>query len=168
MPAEVQRILVVKLSAMGDIIHALAAACSLKRSFPQSRLSWLVKRKWAVLLEENPYVDEVIPFDRSRIGTILATRRALRAGQFDLAIDFQGLIQSATLARLSGAKQVWGFDPTELREKAASWLYTNSARAPSAHVVEKCLDLAESAGAQRYIEFPIATGKSEGERPDGP
>lgn len=168
MQAEVQRILVVRLSAMGDIIHALSAVASLKRRFPSSRLSWLVKQKWLALLEGNPYVDEVIPFDRKTIFSLLALRRSLRAKRFDLAVDFQGLVQSAFLARASGAKTVWGFDAKEVREKPAAAFYTDRAAAPSAHVVEKCLDLAEAAGARRQIEFPIPAGRPEGVLPDGP
>ncbi len=168
MQTDCQRILIVKLSAMGDIIHALAAVASLKRSFPSCRLSWLVKRKWAALLDGNPYVDEVIPFDRKNASSLLSALRMLRAKHFDLSFDFQGLIQSAFLARSSGAKRVWGFDSDELRERLAAWFYTDRAAAPSAHAAEKCLDLAVSAGAVRHIEFPIPAGRPEGVLPDGP
>ena len=168
MQAEVKRILVVKLSSMGDIIHALPAAAALKRSFPSSRLSWLVKQKWLALLDGNPYVDEVVPLDRKTIFPLLALRRILRAKRFDLAVDFQGLVQSAFLARASGAKTVWGFDTNGVREQPAAWFDPRRAAAPSAHVVEKCLDLAEAAGARRHIEFPIPVGRPEGVLPDGP
>lgn len=168
MQTDRQRILVVKLSAMGDIVHALPAVASLKRSFPGCRLSWLVKRKWAVLLEGNPYVDEVIPFERNSAASLLAALRSLRAKHFDLAIDFQGLIQSALLARTSGAKRIFGFESKEVREAAAVWFYTDRAATPSAHVVEKCLDLAVSAGAARHVEFPIPAGSPEGALPEGP
>ena len=169
MPADgICRILVVKMSAMGDIIHALPAVASLKRSFPSSRLSWLVKPKWAVLLDGNPHVDEVIPFDRKSISSLLPALRQLRAKRFDLAVDFQGLIQSAFLARASGAKRVWGFKADELREKSAAWFYTDRAAAPSAHVADKCLNLAVATGATRHIEFPIPSGSPEGALPDGP
>ena len=168
MGTETHRILVVKLSAMGDIIHALPAVASLKRSFPSCRLSWLVKQKWSALLEGNPYVDEVIPFERKSVASLLVVPRLSRGTRFDLAIDFQGLIQSAILARSFGAKRVWGFDTDEVREKPAVWFYTDRAAAPSAHVVEKYIDLAESAGARRHIDFPVPAGRPEGVLPDGP
>ena len=67
-PAEsakpVENIAAVRLSAMGDVIHALPAVAALKRGYPRARLSWLIHRKWAWLLEGNPYVDVVIEFDR--------------------------------------------------------------------------------------------------------
>ena len=75
------RILVVRLGSMGDVIHALPAVASLKHSFPHSRLSWVIKPRWAPLLEGNPYVDEIIPFTRSA-REILATRRPLAPRAF--------------------------------------------------------------------------------------
>src|SRR6202163_2049846 len=88
-PAEMNqtfRILVVRLGSMGDVIHALPAVASLKHSFPHSRLSWVIKPRWAPLLEGNPFVDEIIPFTRSA-REILATRRHLRRERFELAVD---------------------------------------------------------------------------------
>jgi len=82
------RILVVRLGSMGDVIHALPAVASLKHSFPHSRLSWVIKPRWAPLLEGNPYVDEIIPFTRSA-REILATRRLLRRERYELAVDLQ-------------------------------------------------------------------------------
>ena len=61
------RILVVRLSSMGDVIHALPAVATLKHSFPGSVLSWVVQPRWAPLLEGNPYIDRVVPFDRRRL-----------------------------------------------------------------------------------------------------
>ena len=88
-----RRILVVRLGAMGDVIHTLPAVATLKHSFPHSRIVWAIDRKWAALLEGNPFVDEVLEFERSFTG-FLALRRKLRESRFDLAVDFQGLIKS--------------------------------------------------------------------------
>ena len=99
------RILVVRLGAMGDIIHALPAVASVKQSFPRSYLAWAVEERWMPLLEGNPFVDEMIPVGRRTIGNVLALRRRLRAGDFDTAIDFQGIAQVGFhgLARATGA-----------------------------------------------------------------
>src|SRR5262249_61659125 len=99
------RILVIRLGSMGDVIHALPAVASLKHSFPHSRLSWIVKPRWMPLLEGNPFVDEVIPFERTARG-IAEARRRLRAEPFDLTVDLQGLIQSALIAAASGAGKI--------------------------------------------------------------
>ena len=92
------RILIVKLSSMGDVIHTLPAARSLKASFPDSSISWLVRPRWMPLLQANPDLDEVIPLERS-VPASLKAASSLRARKFDLAIDFQGLIQTAMVAR---------------------------------------------------------------------
>src|SRR5580704_17691977 len=96
------RILVVRLGSMGDVIHALPAVASLKHSFPHSRLTWVIRPKWAGLLEGNPCVDEVIPMERA-VGGALAAIRELRRERFDVVIDFQGLLQSAVVAGLARA-----------------------------------------------------------------
>ena len=93
------RILVVRLSAMGDVIHALPAVASLKHSFPHSKLTWVIRPKWADLLEGNPFVDEVVEMDRSAQGVVAAARE-LRRERFDVVVDFQGLVQSALVAAL--------------------------------------------------------------------
>ena len=79
---------------MGDIIHTLPAVASVKQSFPQSHIAWAVEERWLPLLEGNPFIDEVIAVGRRTISNVLALRRRLRAGAFQTAIDFQGLIKS--------------------------------------------------------------------------
>src|SRR5438105_11556225 len=89
------RILVVRLGAFGDIIHALPAVATLKHSFPQARLTWLVEPRWTPLLAGNPHVDRVVLLRRGSPSGLVQTWRDLRAESYDLAIDFQGLIKSA-------------------------------------------------------------------------
>jgi heptosyltransferase-1 len=162
------RILVVRLGAMGDVIHALPAVATLKRSFPAARLTWAIDPKWAVLLDGNPYVDEMLLFDRRDWSSVRAAWRALRRERYDTAIDFQGLIKSALLAAASGARDRIGFDRSLAREPLASLFYRHAVRTTSAHVVDRNLELAHAAGAnQTCREFPIPPGREEGELPDG-
>src|SRR5438105_3686453 len=105
---------------MGDVIHALPAVASLKQSFPSSKISWLIKPRWSPLLEGNPAVDEVIPFERTIRG-VRAVMQNLRRWRFDVVVDFQGLIQSALLARAASSSQVIGFDRSQAREPLASF-----------------------------------------------
>jgi len=149
-------ILVVRLSAMGDIVHTLPAVATLRESFPGARIVWAVKPRWAVLLRGNPYVDEVVETEWPR----------WRLGQFDLAVDFQGLLKSAVVARLAGARRVAGFaDP---RETPAKWFYTLRAAVSARHVVERNLELAQAAGAtRRRMEFPLPDFPPEGDLPEG-
>jgi heptosyltransferase I len=161
------RILVVRLSSMGDVIHALPAVASLKQSFPSSRLSWVVRPRWAPLLEGNPSVDQVIPFERTRAG-IRSVLSCLRREQFDLVVDFQGLIQSALISAAARAGRVVGFERGEAREGLASLAYSVAVSTTGPHRVDSYLQLAEAAGATQIVrDFWLPEGSPEGSLPQG-
>jgi lipopolysaccharide heptosyltransferase I len=162
------RILVVRLGSMGDVIHALPAVASLKHSFPHSRLSWVIKPRWAPLLEGNPFVDEIIPFDRSA-REILTTRRLLRRDRFELAVDLQGLIQSALVAASAKADKIVGLARSQARESFAAMFYSTAVRTTAVHRVDRYLELVAAAGASNLLRtFPLPPGKPEGMLPQGP
>lgn len=166
--SQVFRILVVRLGSMGDVIHALPAVASLKHSFPHSRLSWVIKPKWAPLLEGNPFVDEIIPFNRTA-REILATRRHLRRERFDLAVDLQGLIQSALVAASARANRIVGLSRSQARESFAAMFYSSAVRTSAVHRVDRYLELVAAAGASNLLRtFPLPQGTPEGELPAGP
>jgi heptosyltransferase-1 len=172
------RILVVRLSSMGDVIHTLPAAAFLKRSFPDSHLSWLIRPRWAPLLEANPFVDEVIPVERS-IGAAWHRTGTLRRERFDLAVDFQGLIQSAVIAKGVRPSKLVGFGVASVREKPASLFYSHTMDPTSVHVVDRNIELAEFASGQAGAspesdanaasnairDFPLPQGHPEGTLP---
>src|ERR1035441_2055714 len=85
-------ILVVRLGAMGDILHTLPAVRALKLGHPDTPLTWVVEPKWAPLLEQNPFVDRVLLLRRDSLAGLLASRRALRESVYRFAVDFQGLL----------------------------------------------------------------------------
>ena len=163
-----QRILIVRLGSMGDVIHTLPAVATLKRAFPSAEIDWVVEGHWAPLLERNPHLSQLHRLEtrtwRRRLAAT-ATWRALlgsvsdlRRRRYDCALDFQGLVKSAVVARLSGAASVVGFDRAELRESVASVFYTAQVRPPAngrpAHVVERNLVLAAAVGAKEpVLEF---------------
>lgn len=152
---------------MGDVIHALPAVASLKHGFPHSRVTWVIRQRWMPLLEGNPFVDEVIPFERS-LGGILAARRQLRERRFDLAVDFQGLMQSALVAASSRPARIIGFHRSQVREKAAALFYSLCVEARSAHVVDRNLELAAASGASSLLHtFSLPEGSPEGSLPEG-
>jgi heptosyltransferase-1 len=162
------RILAIRLGAMGDIIHTLPAVASLKHSFPGSHLTWIVEPQWAPLLDENPFVDRVVFLRRESLAALFRSWRSLRQNRYDLAIDFQGLIKSALVAASARAGRIFGFHPSLLRERAAGWFYSNKVLSPSAHVVDRNLDLAAAAGAASLLRaFPLPPGKPEGNLPAG-
>ncbi len=117
------RILIVKLGALGDVVHAIPVAAALRRAFPSARIDWLVSPRHREILDLVSVIDRRLVMNDSRM---LAAIRELRAQQYDVAIDLQGLIKSAVLARLSGAKRVVGFTSRYAREPLASWFYTET------------------------------------------
>ena len=164
-----KNILILRLGAMGDIIHSLPGAASFKHSFPDSEITWVVEPKWAPLLKGNGFVDRLVLFRRDEPGSWRNTLAELRARRYDLAIDFQGLFKSALIAHLARPERLAGFGPGVVRERPAGLFY--SARIPSAavHVVDQGLDLAAGAGAQHLIRsFPLPKGHAEGRLPEGP
>jgi heptosyltransferase-1 len=162
------RILVVRLGAMGDIIHTLPAVASLKHSFPGSHLTWVVESRWLPLLEGNPYVDRVVELRRGTWRGMLETARELRSQRYDFAVDFQGLLKSALTAKAARPERIYGYDRSQARESAAALLYSNRITAGAAHIVERHLELAAAAGATNRLRvFPLPVGGQECELPAG-
>src|SRR6185437_3884199 len=152
---------------MGDVIHALPAVASLKHSFPRSRVSWVIRPRWLPLLEGNPFIDEIIPLDRTVEGMGMAWMR-LRAERFDLAVDLQGLVQSGLVAFISRARRIVGFHRSQAWERWASLFYSNGVRTSAAHIVDRNLELARAAGASNILRvFPMPEGTPEGSLPEG-
>jgi lipopolysaccharide heptosyltransferase I len=152
-------ILAIRLSALGDIIHALPAIASLKRSFADYRLRLLIARRWLPIVEGNPFIDELIDPKLSSI-------RRLRP---DLAFDFQGLVKSALLGRLARPKKLYGFSRAVARESLAPMFYTHAIPVAGPHRVDRCLQLIAAAGANNLSEEAwIPAGRAEGELPANP
>src|SRR6267378_4058924 len=130
------RILIVKLGSIGDIVHTLPALAAMRRAMPEAEISWVVERRASEILRDNPLLDRLIEVDTKALRrglmsgeTLRAPRqqlRLLRASAFDLALDFQGLLKSAMVARLSGARRVFGFSRDALREPASRFLLSKS------------------------------------------
>jgi heptosyltransferase-1 len=123
------RIAIVKLSALGDIVHAMVALQFIKAALPDSRIDWVVEERFAGVLKDNPDIDNVLTVNLKSLKTNkmtvfrqLKTIRGYAVNNYDLVIDAQGLIKSAVTAGLLG-KRVAGFDADSIREKAASWFY---------------------------------------------
>jgi hypothetical protein len=113
-------ILVVRLGAMGDILHALPAVRALKLGYPHAPLIWVVESKWVPLLEQNPFVDRIVTLDRGSFQGLAASHRALRQSAYRFAVDFQGLLKSALVAVAAQPETIYGFDSSLVRERAAA------------------------------------------------
>jgi len=171
--ANIDRLLIVRLSAMGDVIHSLPAAQALREAFPHAMIGWVIEERWAELLcapgtprrgprsALRPLVDWVHPvnltgwrkslFTISTLQQIAKVWNDVRAARYDVAVDLQGAMRSAVLARWSGAHVVYG--AAEPRESPASLWYTRQAIARGAHVIEQYLSVAEAV-AQRKMKVP--------------
>ena len=164
------RILAVRLGAMGDLIHTLPAVAELKRAFPGSRLTWAVEPQWAALLEGNPFLDRVLLLRRASGAGLLESWRSLRAERYDVAVDFQGLLKSAVVAAAARPSRIFGFDPAQVRERAASLFYSDRIAAGGVHMVELNCSLAAAVTgnpATGPYEFPLPPGRPEGALPEG-
>src|SRR3989454_2055673 len=161
------RILIIKPSSLGDIVHALPAAAALRRLYPAAALTWLVKPEWSEILEGNPGIDEIVILPTSA-RRWLQTVRLLRAKRFDLVVDLQGLLRSGLLAWLTGAPMRVGY--TAARE--GGWVfYTHRVPLPVAtarwrlldlHAVDRNLAVVASLGAEiRNPQFSIASFPSD-------
>ena len=155
-------ILIVRLGALGDIVHTVPAAAALRRAFPDARIDWVVDARHAAFAHLVTAVDRVITLEQPAVGAWVDLVRRLRPARYDVALDFQGLMKSAVLARASGASRIVGFSVWHLREKGARPFYSDvDSQAQPAHVIAKNLSLLSTVGVQSAaIEFPLAATPS--------
>ncbi len=150
-----RRIVIVKPSALGDIVHSLPVLTALRHRYPDAHIAWVVNRSYESLLRGHPDLDDVLPFDRSRAdgslldGILGYTHfcRRLRRQRFDLAIDLQGLLRSAVLTAATRAPRRVGLSSAR---EGAHWFYTDVvpvADFNAIHAVDRYWLMAEALGA---------------------
>ena len=150
-------VLIVRLGALGDVVHAIPAAAALRRAFPDARIDWLVEARHRAIVDLVTVIDRAVVVESASWRGWTRAVRELRTTRYDCAIDLQGLMKSAVLARASGAARVFGFSIWHLREKTARPFYSDVHDAEGGHVISKNLRLLEAVGVQdREIAFPIA------------
>jgi lipopolysaccharide heptosyltransferase I len=173
----VKKILIIKLSALGDVVHALPVARTLRQEYPDAFIAWMVEERYQELLYNNPDIDEVITlrtkhwrknWNWETCKEILQTKNNLQQKNFDVVFDFHGLIKSGLIAMLSGAKTKVGFHRKNCKEKI-SCIFTNKKgpyMAGGIHVVDMYLTLVQSAlGIQKQIkQFPLSTTDNQEEK----
>ena len=162
-----ENILVVKLSAIGDVIHALPVSYAIKEQYPDAYLTWVVEPAAYAILEDNPYIDELILFEKAKFRSfggflreIGPFRRRLRMRRYDASLDLQGLFKSAAIAFNAGAKLRIG--TANMREGAH--LVSRPVRGPHAegHIVERYLDVARALGcAVDEVRFPVSVSERD-------
>ena len=170
------KILIVKLSSIGDVVHTLPVLAAVRRALPDAEIAWAVERSAAEILRGNELIDNLIEIDTRSLrrgGKIIenllldASRqlRHLRKFEFDIALDFQGLLKSASIIKLAKTKKRFGFSKQNLREPASRFLLTDKIDvAPKTHIIAKNLALAKAAlnipVPENDFEFPIYTDET--------
>jgi lipopolysaccharide heptosyltransferase I len=168
-------VLIVRLSALGDIVHAVPVLAALRRHDPSIEVDWLVEEAYAPILSlvdglrhriivraggqaPSPMVSGDCPRFEAGVAGYARAVQFLRAQRYDVALDLQGLVKSAVWARASGARRVVGFARAALREPLAAWLYHAHVAPPHpAHVIQKNLSVAASLGIPTEpVSLPLA------------
>ena len=170
------KVLIVRLSALGDIVHALPVLAAIRKSMPAASVDWLVEENYASILSiasglhrrvivratRNFETADSVSF--SGVMGYLQAAKFLRSQRYDVALDLQGLIKSAVWARASGASRVVGFDRAHLREPMAASLYTETVRpagqqsnGPAGlHVIQKNLAILAALGIESdAVDMPL-------------
>lgn len=157
----IDNILVVKLSAIGDVIHALPVSYALKESFPEAKVTWVVEPPAYDLLTNNPYIDQIIIFEKKKFKSIggfvknlPSFSACLKKERYDVALDLQGLGKSAAIAYLSGAPLKLGC--CNMRELSHLVSRPVCGQNQHGHIVERYLDVVRALGcAVKKVVFPI-------------
>lgn len=162
--AMANNVLIVKLSSLGDVIHTLPAAQAIRAALPGARLAWAIDQAHAALVRCQPWIDEVIEWNRQARGGFVDFVGHLRRTRWDVAVDFQGLFRSGLVARLSRAKRRIGFVPSR---ELAHWFYNDGVpwTACERHAVERNLELAVHLGAD-VSDLPMHRPYLDGPPPD--
>lgn len=175
-------IALVKLSSLGDVVHALPVAATLRARLPAARLTWVAEAREAALLRGHPALECVVPVDtrgwrrpwrgpglRAALREMAGVRRRLRGAAFDVAIDLQGLVKSGLVAAATAAPERIGFAARRCREPLAALFTTRRVDPPpgARHVVEQCLALAAAlAPGPPVLEFSLPVDPAAEERAD--
>jgi len=155
-----EKILIVKLSSLGDIIHTLPAFKAIRDEYPESKICWVVEKNGAEILKHLEGLNEIIIFDtlnwRKRpfsLTTVKELRESIKKirGKFDLAIDFQGTLKSSFITFISASKERIGFGKENLREPISSIFYTKRVEPipENTHVIYKNLKILETIGIKK-------------------
>jgi heptosyltransferase-1 len=159
-----EKILIIKPSSLGDVVHTLPSVAAIRDAHSGAEITWLINPEWAPLLRGNRDIDHVHIFPRGQFRGFGAAVRLLpwirrtRQLQSEIALDFQGLLRSALIAKASGAKKVLGM--SDGREGSRFFYQQVAAVDRKAHAVDRYLRLAEMFGAdlKKPLRFPLPTG----------
>jgi heptosyltransferase-1 len=162
----ISSILIIKPSSLGDIVHTLPSAALIRDAYPEAEITWVINPEWAPLLRGNRSVDHVHIFPRGDLGgfgmskSLLPWLQQTARLQPDVAFDFQGLLRSALIGKISHAREFYGM--SDAREGAHLFYQQTAQIDRHAHAVERYLKLVEGFGVPvtRPLRFPLPSGDS--------
>ena len=143
------RILVVRLSSLGDIVHTFPAVAALRETFPNAEIVWLTHPRWKLLVESSGLASEVWVTETRSLSSLRTILRSIREKKFSVAMDYQGLWKSAALPFFGGIPRRIGFSSETIREYGVPVFYTDRVRCTQAHVADQNGELSLRAGARR-------------------
>ena len=147
------RILIIKPSSLGDVVHALPSVNLIRKKFPDAHIAWLVNDTLVSLLKRCTLINEVIPFPRHEYAKLPPLVNRLRGARFDLVVDLQGLLRSGLITRATGAARRVGL--SDARE-GARLFYNDVVTVPRCHAVDRYLLAAKHLGCDTTpVEFPL-------------
>jgi heptosyltransferase-1 len=161
---DTKSILIIKPSSLGDIVHTLPAVAAVRDAYPGAEITWVINPEWSTLLRGNPDVNHIHIFPRGEFAALNAPRtlwpwlKKTRSLRPDVALDFQGLLRSALIGKVSGAREFLGM--SDGRE-GSRLFYKRTAKVDRrAHAVDRYLKLAETFGVPipQALRFPLPTG----------
>jgi heptosyltransferase-1 len=145
------RFLVVRLGSLGDIVHTFPAVAALRDSFPAAEIVWLTHPRWRGLVESSGLASEIRNVESRDWGSVRAAISAVRAAQWQSAIDYQGLWKSAALPFLGGVQRRIGFSSDTIREFGVPILYNQRVKPETIHIADQNGELSRRAGARRRV-----------------
>jgi heptosyltransferase-1 len=143
------RLLVVRLSSLGDIVHTFPAVAALRESFPNAEMIWLTHPRWKLLVESSGFASEVWTTETRSMKSLQSIVSGIREKRFTSAIDYQGLWKSAALPFFGKVPCRIGFSSETIREYGVPLLYTDPVRCAQTHIAEQNGELSQRAGARR-------------------
>ncbi|MCR5176521.1 MAG: glycosyltransferase family 9 protein [Anaerovibrio sp.] len=164
---DIQSVLVVKLSAIGDVIHALPVSYAIKETYPDARVTWVVEPPAYDILKDNPYIDRIIVFEKKKFKSLKGFiknygpfTKILNADKYDVSLDLQGLFKSAAIAW--AAKAPLRLGTCNMREMSHKISRPVVGRYAQGHIVERYLDVVREMGCKvQDVVFPMEISDSD-------
>ncbi|UCH81995.1 MAG: lipopolysaccharide heptosyltransferase I [Nitrospiraceae bacterium] len=167
------KILVIKPSSLGDVIHALPFLKAVKDTFPDADVDWLISTHLKGLIEDNPFINRIFTINKDSwkrfknlyqtVSEILSLRQRLKDEHYDLVVDLQGLFRSGVIAQFAAASKTLGF--ADAREGSRFFYDEKISVEGISHAVDRCLEVARALGAKvKKAEFPVTVNDSAMEK----